>query len=275
MDIEEEVLNLYVDLDSLFDTRLTILSLAHPGIAEDMCRKGTFVDRTRDEFGHCSERVFRQMYAQRTSEVLHHSKPTKIVHLLGEYVDNVITSSQHLGHNAAITVFVNTFPYELTDEEVTTLMKVLLVYMPEVDDINISHQEDISPQWLVSNVAMSIMYDGLKWFNENLANGRLLSYPMSDSILVVPKLIPRSHGKVGEEIFTSIEKESQILVKIKFLQSTDFSYGLNVKGDLGHKGREDSIEPDLDVMDERIDSSNYSPNYDKSTNETYQHITKK
>ena len=244
-DDESPEMNLYIDADSLFDTRLTLLSLVHPEIARRMVTSGKYVRRERDEFEYCTERVFAHMYKTRTVEMLRHTRVTKMVHLVAEYVEGVMKASMQNAHMPEVKVYVNMYPYEITAKEVEFVQRTLLPIMPQAEDIVVFYEEKISAQWLASNVTMMIMYDGIRWVNENVSNGELIANQMLDSVLVVPRIMPRSFGHVSKATYDHIEDESKLLLKIRFMDVIEFSYGLNEKGEAGATSEYEE-EPDED-----------------------------
>jgi len=213
MNKEKEVKNIYVDLDSLFDTRLGMLYMLDSTLANEIYNT-TYDERFTNEFGYLPINVFETYYRLRNKNILLVSPPTKVLKLITEIRHKIDTDPKYTDKN--ITLYVNSYPYNLTKEEEDNIAKMILYYLKytNVEIINKSPL-DLNPSIIVSSVETLIMYNGLEWLNIHTANGELVDNPLMDKLMYIPALLTNNQsGKNHDELFQILSEQLSFFINI-------------------------------------------------------------
>ena len=221
--VQEDLPNkhIYVELDSLLDTRFATLSLIDPALTTRVM-DSNYMTRTKDSFEHITPEVFEAFYSARDKSLLPLTKLTSLVPLLSDLIYKARMTDITLDGDGVIYLFVNVFPYKLDKVEIEAITKALLPYMTDVEDIVIIDQENISPKWLDENVSMAFMYDAMEWIKYNSATEALVKSQFFRGDLFAPKII-NSDDEVEEEDFEGYAKLMMPISNIKFLETNTFS----------------------------------------------------
>ena len=76
---------IYLDLDSILDTRLSLLFTFDPNLAKDVITHG-YTSRDEDVFPGISKEVFASLYSKRTTNILFNATITKLIKLVNEFI---------------------------------------------------------------------------------------------------------------------------------------------------------------------------------------------
>lgn len=225
---------LYVDLDSLFDTRFAVLEELSPQLAIDNLLKG-WQNRISDEPVGMPLDDFKTLYELRNVETLAKASQTEVADLMRHWVADV--SKQTLSNptiNTIIRIFVNVFPYELTQEEATLLGNQLKAYFPEdilVTMLNVDPKR-ITPEVVKKYFSGMFMYDYHLWKEHHAKEGNFKDIRLPDTALYTPAIY---HGQKPSEselrefeekkidVFKEWEMYVGPLIGIEFLPVQAFS----------------------------------------------------
>lgn len=167
-----KIKGMYVELDALFDTRLSIINLLNKNLSLELLGNENYTLRYFDEFDYISNNVFNNYYKNRNKTVLQNSYITKLIELVVFELDVILSKKIDINDNTPVKLDVNVYPYELTDDEKEKIKEALLIYniVPEVEIqiINIS-TEDLTLNQIGSNYSMAMMYDVTSWLEYQLA----------------------------------------------------------------------------------------------------------
>ena len=79
-------LGIFVDIDSIMDTRLTVLHSIDEDIASKQIKSGAYFTRLKDEFDYITYDMFKYIYKNRNKQHLRLATPTPMLDLIKEYV---------------------------------------------------------------------------------------------------------------------------------------------------------------------------------------------
>lgn len=230
MNNEEEDINLLIDIDALFDTRSPILYQLDSDLLGDLVKNGKYHDRIKDSFGYIPLSLFKPLYEDRNKAVLGFSLPTTFLRLLYEYVVRFFQKTIIYGDNIELTIYLNTYPYNLTPGEIDNLVQGIMLLTNNVD-VKVVHMSnsEISAEWVVEHVNMVIKYNGLDWINTQVALGNIVDNPLVSTTLLTPALveddsISETDIDNREEFFKNIEKMMAPMIRLNFLPAGDFSF---------------------------------------------------
>ena len=216
---------IYIDLDSLFDTRLAILSRINPEVIPFISRNDYYRKRERDNWGEMtqdliSDAVFEEHWNARDRSVLVESRITGIFMVLATIANGHMRAvSEGVVENQA-KLFVNCYPYLLTDEEQMELSDLIRMQIGLDIEIEFDYMryEEITPEWFHLNASAIVMYEFHKWikdYSEALSNR-----PLKSLTFIAPKLFEKDPGKISER-----EKKNQVdLLKSYLMYYLDLQY---------------------------------------------------
>lgn len=176
--------NVYVDIDSLLDTRHALLYCLDPELSKRVIDNGHYRNRKRDNFENLSMDIFRTLYKNRKKNLLELTKPT---HIAGLVSKNIISEMTDISNDGIYKVFVNVHPYDLDDTEVSELLEVLCKMFPEFIGIDIVNLDYISidPDWIKENeIHTMFMYDAIDWLENQNASTKILVNPISTQVIL-------------------------------------------------------------------------------------------
>jgi len=215
-----EARGIYVDIDSIYDTRFALLSVLNADLTRGVLLDSYFT-RRRDSFGFIPNGLFRQFYKKRNRDLLKLARPTSIISVITEYIDTIKLASIVEKTDGGVDIYINVYPYELTEKEIVGLRLSLLPYFINCNNILIMSKPNINPAWLSKNCMMMIMYDGINWINRNTASRDLIRNQLMDTVLYLPKL---SVGRedLNDADFEELKTLTVSSVKLEWLEVRDY-----------------------------------------------------
>lgn len=168
-----ETRTLYIDLDSLLDTRLaTLASLDTQAASELVSRGSNYRQRDTDDWttltdGSVTTEEFLEAYAKRNKETLKVARPTKAVQLLRQMSSTLVEQSLSEPDVDRIRVVVNTYPYELTEKEEQLIVGAVMVYCNIASDVITTWMslEEMKPAYIKENWDGVVFYDFDAWLS--------------------------------------------------------------------------------------------------------------
>lgn len=114
---------IYLDLDSLLDTRLGTLAKESTQLATKALDSGGYFSRVSDTFPGLTKEEFETLYDKRDVETLKHSLITNVSFFLQRLVKDALAAAAVSDSKGdALTLVLNIHPYILADEEVEMLV---------------------------------------------------------------------------------------------------------------------------------------------------------
>lgn len=172
---------IYTDLDTLYDTKITLLNMIdHRLVREYLSREYDILDHTL----YLSNKAFDKIYRERDKRVLIGSKNSSIVDLIRRIVSDIDTKNKTTSAiPSLLNLTINTYPYRLDDEEQLAIKTFMSKYILYLNTIDVIYQEIISDE-LMNKINIMIRRDGLKWFMDN----RMLNpeFKLPNLKLIVP-----------------------------------------------------------------------------------------
>jgi hypothetical protein len=211
--------SVYVDLDSLLDTRIATISSISQEAAVLLVKDSRYYERLIDDFepmcGISRER-FDEAYAERDRGTLQRSVLTNIIVALRKLIDGLVKSELTDPTVDGVEVVVNFWPYRLSGSETRDIVRSTMYYMgmrPTVRSIYVA-PKDLTPQYIKSTFSGLIMYDYPLWFKLNC--DALVHCRMPDVTLMAPALFK-------DRIPTDEEAEVNTLKGMNPFEVTEFA----------------------------------------------------
>lgn len=170
-DGQGEVQRIYCDLDSLLDTRLATVAFIDPAIARDFLNNPEYGYRSRnhDDLGllhpDLDNDEFHEQYKNRGVETLMLARPTEIAWFLSSVVHKLVADMMTTPLIDDLELVVNTYPYELRDNELRDLIHALATYVGETVSIRTRYfpHTSLYPAQIKQEYGCVVMYPFIEW----------------------------------------------------------------------------------------------------------------
>jgi hypothetical protein len=223
---------LCIELDCLLDTRLATLFLIDAEAAESVLRKG-YLDRWTDDFPVKTE-LYEKVYRARDRKTLKNSIMTPMVRLCREFVHETLKQGTQGPYQYTPKIVINMYPYQLTDSEQETIVRVVATAVKQVCDIQIvSYDYDqLNPAWVKKECSVLVMYRYPEWLEYHSLNGQWKKTTCPEVTLMGPALYfngPPSDAAVAESQalkmspFEAMEQITGPLIQLTLLPVRYFS----------------------------------------------------
>lgn len=221
---------IYISLDSLIDTRLGVLNTIDVDFAIDVVSDKKYFNREIDSFvdskGDVLSNELYSKVSKKYSYVLSNSVKTKmfifLMQLCHAHIQQALTSPV----KATLEIDINTYPYELDNNEVSKLLPVVSASIGNLFDINCIYvpYEKLTIDFITDNYNAMIMYNYHDWLNKHeLA---LKRKPVKGLVVYVPKIyfgqVPdkddlKKLSDEGTDAFAFTKKILSPLIEIDYL----------------------------------------------------------
>lgn len=216
---------IYIDLDSIMDTRISTLAKLDNELAGELLKTEAYWYRESDHWdtltgGVINQDSFTQTYAKRNKDLLKSSFITGIFGPLAKVMaDNELAMAEG-ALNKPISFEINIWPYKLDPVEMDAFIE-LFKYRLGVDvpvTMCSVPLESVTPTFLTDRYASAFMYSFHEWIKFHLEE--LVKYQHPDFILVVPKLFERDVSRLSID-----DKRDQVTAfRVYLLEYMDITF---------------------------------------------------
>ena len=221
------VSNLLIELDCIFDTRLAVLASMGEETLE-IALKADYHERYGDIFIGVDNAKFKELYDNRTKEILSVATMTPMAALMREFsiktTQNILNGPFH--YQPLITV--NVWPYKLTKDECKIIsdgVYAICNSLAEVDVVDMPY-EDITPSYVKHNVAVYVAYEYYKWLEVHSTTEAFKTTICPDVTMLGPAIyfkLPEKPLRPGDNPFESMEKLASMFIGLQLLPASEFS----------------------------------------------------
>lgn len=164
-----------ISLDELLDTRLAMVGIFNPEIVEKWITTTSddYFRRPSDDIlwksiGKTKEE-WKRLWNMRNTGLLKQSIMTHIPNIITNVVLMYRDSQEHALGDLDVTLDVNVYPYELSENEKTVLLELLNEKMPIMKEIKLTWLSDnaLTASYIKSNYDYVVMYNFNDWLNRN------------------------------------------------------------------------------------------------------------
>ena len=195
---------IYTELDAILDTRIGTLMLYSKEEAVKLLKSGEYFTRFSDWFKKPGSVPFDYdtEYKNRDLDTLQEARMTDCLYVLRGVIVEATTNSLQ-GTHARPDVFVNTYPYQLTEEERNEYAKVLSHLIEEDVDIKVGYinYKLLTPNRIRDEFAYMIMYNFNEWLDRHIEEfDKKSSSRIPDVTIVAPALLSAELPRTKEEM---------------------------------------------------------------------------
>ncbi len=221
---ENQAYNIYIELDCIMDTRLSLLDAINEETAISEVSEGKYHSRYFDEFGNIPISLFKELYKIRNKAILKLALPTPIFEIVNMISVRYISDR---GNQFAPTLYVNSYPYELSDSEKENILNYITPMFQScvVEIVNMNPVTEVTPKWVDLNVDSVIMYEGCEWIEYHNAVGNLSNSPLLLKTLITPALLTEKPKelKVNHLLFRSVQEGVKPNINLEYVDVKYFS----------------------------------------------------
>jgi hypothetical protein len=200
----DDVSKLYIDIESIFDLRMSVMASIYPQVAKDLLRTDDYWLRESDRWsqitvGRVTEAAFKEAYDKRTKDILQSSVMTGIIAPLMKMIAENEIAIIDGRPNREIAIDVNVWPFSFDDEEMEMFVRLFnyrLGFTPRIMFIS-RPPAMVTPDYLLDNYAGGFMYDFNGWIKLHLSG--LIARRAQGFNLVVPRLFEHDVTKMTIE----------------------------------------------------------------------------
>jgi len=220
--------NVYLELDTILDTRLAALSVISDKIASEVVSAGEYLNRVKDSFGPISEDIFQFYYRKRNKHLLKVAVPTALLDLIAGYLLEAIAGFHAGKVDKYPKLYINTYPYVLNEEEERNLLAILFTVINikiDMEVMCVSNQE-LTPKWIGTNIKIMCKYDALNWIEYHNALGTLAKHPLLTTTILAPTILSckLKSSDIDEETFHTLGRGLATLAEILFIRMKYFCF---------------------------------------------------
>ena len=204
-----DLIDIYIDLDSLLDFRLSTVSRLNDEFASSLFTE-EYIDRQYDaaffeKKGGIPEATFLAEYAKRDAEYLKGAFPTAIYWHLGRVMAEHMLYNDQPGGHRYVRVSINTWPFVLSDEATSVLENAVSIYLDAKAEIRTIHESPVSlnPASVRTRFTDFFIYDFNLWIQSHV--DELVSTGMQPVQIWTPAI---SRGKpLTKEVMADLRNE--------------------------------------------------------------------
>lgn len=230
---------LYIELDCLLDTRLAVLYSFGEALLKTAFTEA-YYERVQDVFPGIDRETFNQRYVQRDKRCLKNAMATAMVQFVKEFVNETLHLAASSPHQLIPKVVVNTFPYVLTEEETTTLVKAFVVLTDSLCDVQLIHEpiSALTPSFVKRHYSIMVMYEYYQWIEYHCANDGFKRVTCPEVSLIGPilyfkELPSAAELRLAKEInttpFRAFELQAGPFIQLALLPIENFSIALKLQ----------------------------------------------
>lgn len=181
--------SVYTDLDTIFDTRLSLLRNLNEKDVDKDIENGKYLSRISDEIGNIPYKVFRGYYDQRDKAQLINAYPTYIIQMIREHIGEALTNILNVDNEEDLRVYLNTYPYQLDEEELKLILDSLKFTLDGLEIYPLyQNYDELLPSWIKEKIGYMFMYDINLWLEYHTAMGNLKPSTLMNVVCVGPTL---------------------------------------------------------------------------------------
>lgn len=227
MDESHNFKNVFVDINALLDTVLPIIQVINPACVEELFITEKYINRVKDDFPGLPYGVIKALKRHIGKGVLVPAETTSIIRIIKEHLEGLTVEDYSNGEQ--MLVFINSFPYELDDDEKNILINTFEKLLPTARvEIVYMCNSDISPEFLLNKkISMFVKYNGMEWIDAVFTSGELMKKPLLNKVTLVLPMLSSSimvpSRDINKNMFERVKMQLSNLLDILFLPTYFFS----------------------------------------------------
>lgn len=230
--MENTTRGIYIDLDSIFDTRIGTIAEIDPELVPILL-DSNYLQRQSDVFGIIEEQTYKDLYKLRDVNTLEVSPYTRIFNVINNIINRLLKTAIDSPFATGAKLYVNTYPYKLSDEFIGTLLEFVVTQTNKLVEVQICNlsEDQLTFSFCKDKFDFLIMYDYNTFLETNINKNEHTKASLNNRTLLAPELYyrnfkeeeilklyknnPLMSGKTLADIFKMVASPSIILELIE------------------------------------------------------------
>lgn len=217
-----------VDLDSLLDTRLSLLTnLLDDNDLESVL--DVYFNRITNDFSpYITYEDFNTEYLNRTNTVLPNAVMTSVLLMIRDYVNGILSNTHTSTVVTVPKIILNIHPYDLSKDTINHLIKGIIFHTDEKIDITVVSMpdKDITLKYLYANISTYIRYDYYNWLDSLDKDSLSIDDSCPDVQLITPSYLPIKAKDINNIFYKdgqSIDPFNIFSISMRYLINIQFT----------------------------------------------------
>lgn len=209
---------IYVDFDSLFDTRLATIHQFGLDAVEEVL-KGDYFDRIADEFNGLDQEKYNEAYKNRNVTILKNAMVTPVASIIQKFAHRTLEALVSTPFRRQPKLLFNIHPYKIPEEGIQSILMGIRAITRNTIDIEIIDMtpEEVTPAYMKKNIVTAVIYDYVKWLDIHSANKNFVTTQCPQVMLIAPCLLKSNdvlrQVKLDDAI-DAIEKHASLFIRL-------------------------------------------------------------
>lgn len=193
--------NILTELDAILDTRIGTIALHDPKLAIEIFKGDRYKNRFSDWFLQPNALPFdyKSAYENRGIEVLERSKMSNYIYVVKQTLAEAFINAAQ-GTHADPILYVNTYPYDLTEDEIAAYRRAIqeIIFEPVRIEMAYISYKDLTMNLIRQHFARLMYYNFNAWLDEQMQD--IENNRMPELTVVAPAIFGGIHPKTQEEV---------------------------------------------------------------------------
>lgn len=187
---------IYIDLDSIFDTRLGVIAEIEPELVP-IVLDNNYVERQSDVFDVVKDETYKELYKLRDISTLEVSPYTKIFTIVNNVINKLLKNAIDSPFVTDVKLYVNIYPYKPSKEFVDSLHEFIVKKIDGLIEVQICNipEDKLTFTFCSDKFDFLIMYDYNMFLETNITKNEHKKITLNNRILLSPELYYRNFGK--------------------------------------------------------------------------------
>jgi len=260
--MNEQIKGIYIDLDSIYDTRLGCIAEVEPELVKLALDQG-YLDRRADNFSFLKNETFKELYNSRNIDTLRVSPYTQIFDILNAACNKMLKNAIDSPDLTGVKLYINIHPYKLSDEEASDLLDLVVTRTNKLVQVQIVDysQEELTFSLCRKYFDILFMYDYNSFLEYNVVKNEHKKSTLYDRMLIAPEIYYREFSKTeldamyrknplisGKSIADIMKMTASPVVILELIEAKHFSVDTELyKNDFYKSAENPSEQTESDV----------------------------
>lgn len=223
-----EIKRILISLDDITDTRLGLVKTLNEEAFEHILSKDVMNYITRVNDDYCAEalgwpkEMWREAYNNRNIDVLRNSVVNHIPNVITNIILEYLGSNEEAIGSIVFEMEVNTYPYQLTEEEKKDFLDVLTEMFPIIEKISLVEVDinNLSPTMIKGKYFIVGVYDFYNWTTTHAEELKKIIMPLVT--IIAPRFVKDDFGYLNKKLdeLSSHEKAILQMDPFKLIETT-------------------------------------------------------
>ena len=212
-----EIKRILISLDDIMDMRLGLIKTLNEEVFEKILSKDVMQYITRVNDDYCAEalgwpkEMWYEAYRNRNIDVMKNSVVNHVPNIVTNIILEYLGSNEEAIGSIVFELEVNTFPYQLNEEEKEVLRDVLTEMFPIIEQISLVEVDlnNLAPTMIKGKYFIVGIYDFYNWTTTHAEELKKIIMPLVT--IIAPRFVKDEFGYLNKKLNDLDSNEKTIL----------------------------------------------------------------